>query len=147
MPEQRIENNEELARRLYDGVVNTGRVERLADIMAPTFEGPTGEKGPEGFAATVTMLRTGFPDLQFTIEDVVATPDRVVVRWKWTGTHEGMFRGFPPTGTRVHDTGISMYEVTDGKFSRAWIETDRLGMLQQLGVVPGLDALRSAAAR
>jgi predicted ester cyclase len=128
--------NKQAVRRIYDEAVNAGRTEVLADLVAPEFAGPDGSRGPSAFAANVAALRAGFPDIRFTIEDVVAEGDRVAVRWTWRATHTGTFRGFAPSGRAVHDTGLVLYRFAKGKVVSAIVETDRLGVLQQIGIVP-----------
>jgi predicted ester cyclase len=135
-PLTETETNKQAVRRIYDEAVNAGRTEVLADLIAPEFTGPDGSRGPAAFAANVAALRAGFPDIRFAIEQVVAEGGRVAVRWTWTGTHTGRFRGFAPSGRTVHDTGLVLYTFAGGKVAGAIIETDRLGVLQQIGVVP-----------
>jgi steroid delta-isomerase-like uncharacterized protein len=83
-------------------------------------------------------MLTAFPDLHFTIEDMVAEGDKVVVRWIVRGTHRGTFQDIPPTGKAVTLTGISLFRVANGRGVEVWTDADYLGMLQQLGVVPAL---------
>jgi steroid delta-isomerase-like uncharacterized protein len=128
--------NGQIIRRLYEDCINTGRLELLTALVADDYMGPTGEKGPSGFAETIAALRSAFPDIRFTVEDVIAEGRRVAIRWAWRGTHLGQFRTFAPTGKTLTNTGIAIYEITDGRISRAWLETDRLGALQQMGVIP-----------
>jgi predicted ester cyclase len=84
----------------------------------------------------VRMLHTAFPDYHITIEDVVAEGDKVVLRFHWSGTHKGEFMGIAPTGNKVTVTAMSMHRIEGGKEAEQWGELDRLGMMQQLGVVP-----------
>ncbi|MET0555179.1 MAG: ester cyclase [Vicinamibacteria bacterium] len=135
-PLTETETNKQAVRRVYDEAVNAGRMEALSELIAPEFAGPDGTRGPAAFAANVTALRAGFPDIRVTIEHVVAEGDRVAVRWTWTGTHSGTFRGFAASGKAVHDTGLVLYTFARGRVVEAIIETDRLGVLQQIGVVP-----------
>ena len=74
--------------------------------------------------------------MKFTIEDLFADGDKVVLRWTWQATHSGSFRGFAPTGQRVTNTAIVIYRLLDGKVVESWLEADRLGVLQAIGVVP-----------
>jgi predicted ester cyclase len=122
-----LEANKRLVRGIYEEAINTGRLELLETRLAPDLHA--------SFRANVEELRTGFPDILFTVEDLVAEGDRVVVRWRWTATHAGPFRQHPPTGRKVENTGIVIYQLRDGKAVRAWLEIDRLGVLQQMGAV------------
>jgi len=90
----------------------------------------------EGFKQLVTMNRTAFPDLHFTLEDLVAENDKVVARWTARGTHKGPLRGIAPTGKQVTVTGITIFRITGGKVAERWFNEDTLGMMQQLGVIP-----------
>lgn len=128
--------NTQAVRRLYEECVNGGQSGPLTELIAPEFSLPDGSRGPGAFAANVAALRAGFPDIRFTIEDLVAQGDRVAVRWTWTGTHTGAFRGFAASGRTVRDTGLVLYRFAGGKVMSAVVETDRLGVLQQIGVLP-----------
>ncbi len=68
--------------------------------------------------------------------DPASFDDRVALRWKWEGTHQNNFREFEPTGKRVSNTAIAIYELRDGKVVRAWLQTDRLGFLETMGALP-----------
>jgi predicted ester cyclase len=127
--------NKAAVRRLYEEIINARQLERTLDLVDEEYEGPAGDRGPAGFQATVRDLLQGFPDIVFTIEDLVAEGDRVAVRWRWKATHAGQFRTFSPTHKRVTNTGIAIYQLRDGRILRSWLETDRLGALQQIGAI------------
>ena len=84
------------------------------------------------------MYITAFPDLQFTIEDMIAEGDTVVVRYTTRGTHQGNLWGIPPTGKQVSGTGMFIDRPVNGKAVEQWINGDDLGLLQQLGVIPSM---------
>ncbi len=94
---------------------------------------PPGLEGvKEGFA----VFRAAFPDLQITVEDMIAAADTVVSRITISGTQHGTFFGIPPTGRRVSISGIHIHQIDGGKVSEHWGCNDDLGMLQQLGAIP-----------
>jgi predicted ester cyclase len=128
--------NKQVVRKLYDECINPGRLDRLGELVSDDFVGPQGERGPAGFAAGIAGLRAGLPDIVVTIEDLIAEDDRVTVRSTWHATHTGTFRGIPPTGKRITNTSITIYQLADHKVVHSWIESDRLGTLQQMGVSP-----------
>lgn len=136
MTEANIEKNKQTVRSVYEDYINRKRLDRLPELVSADYVGPEGERGPSGFAATVESIRRGVPDIQFGVEDVIAEGNKVTIRWKWSGKHTGTLRGFAPSNRQVENTGIAIYELTDGKIARAWLQTDRLGILQQIGVVP-----------
>jgi steroid delta-isomerase-like uncharacterized protein len=130
------EQNERVVTRLYEECLNIGRLDLVPELVSPDYVGSQGDRGAEGFRQVIAALRAGVPDIHFTIEDMFASGDRVVARTTWTGTQTGTLRGIPPSGREVTNTGISIFQIRDGAIVRVWMETDRLGFLQQIGVVP-----------
>jgi predicted ester cyclase len=92
-------------------------------------------RGPESARASIAALRAVFPDIHFTLEDVLVDRDKVIVRWTCHGTHKGEFRRIAPTGTQVTFTGITIYRVVNGKIVERWSEEDGISLLQQLGAL------------
>ncbi|HEY6002839.1 MAG TPA: ester cyclase [Anaeromyxobacter sp.] len=129
-------SNKEIVRSVYEDSLNTGNWALLDELIAPDFAGVRGGVGPAGFARTIEELRAAFPDIHYTIEDLVAEGDRVAIRWTWTGTHKGRYRGFAPTENSVSNTGFAIFQLRDGKLSRSWLETDRFGFVHQIGGIP-----------
>ncbi|HTJ10547.1 MAG TPA: ester cyclase [Dinghuibacter sp.] len=127
--------NKQVVKRLYE-LLNERKLDRLSEIVDPAYMGPTGEKGVDGLMASVSPVIGAFPDVRWSVDDIVAEDDAVVVRWSWVGTNKNAFRGIPPTGKRMTTHAMAWYHVGHGKIVRAWMESDRLGFLQQLGVVP-----------
>ena len=106
-------------------------------LVAADYVGPQGaERGPAAFRTIAVGLRTAFPDLHYALDDVLSDGDQVAVRWHWTGTHKGAFRGHAPTGRSVTNTGLGIFRLREGRIVAASLETDRLGFLQQIGVIP-----------
>jgi predicted ester cyclase len=117
---------------LYEAGFNQGRLELLDRLCAPDFLACPGDKGLAAFAQGVVAVRTGFPDVRFEIEDLFGAGDRVAVRWRFEATHAGPFQGHAATGRRVTQTANVIYQFKEGKIWRAWIQVDRLGLLQQI---------------
>ena len=84
----------------------------------------------------ITAFRTAFPDVQFTIEDIIAEGDKVVGRVTWRGTHQGELMGIQPTGKKVTVEGIDIIHFAGGKAVENWFSGDTLGMMQQMGAIP-----------
>jgi predicted ester cyclase len=84
------------------------------------------------------MTSAAFPDLHFTIEDLIAEGDKIVYRYSATGTHKGNLNGIEATGKPVTITGMVISRIVNGKVQEDWEQTDMLGLMQQLGVVPKL---------
>ena len=135
-----IEANKDAARRLYE-ILNTANVDGVRDLVSADYEEhdplPGQGSGREGAVERFSMITDALAS-RFTIEDVVAEGDRVVVRWTQSGTQVGEFAGIPPTGKSFTIGGIDIYRVQDGVLCEHWHEVDQLSMLGQLGVLPAL---------
>ena len=120
--------------------MNQGNLELAEELVSPDFinyEAPPGrDRGPESMRGLATMLLTAFPDLYFTIEEVVAEGDIVAGRLTMSGNHEGPLMDTPPTGRFVRQEYLHFVRFRDGKAIEHWGSRDELGMMQQLGVVP-----------
>ena len=94
----------------------------------------TPARGREALKRHVASLRSAFPDLRWTIEDMLAEDDKVVARWSLQGTHEGTLPaiGTRPTGEVVTFTGISIYRFENSKIVEIWQEGDYLSLVNQL---------------
>lgn len=132
------ENNKANVRRGYEAV-NQKNLAVFDELLTPDIVfhiASTTMQGLEAYKQFLAMLFTAFPDLQFTIEDMIAEGDFVVVRHTTRGTHQGNFRGISPTGKQVSGTGMFIDRIVNGKAVEQWMNGDDLGLLQQLGVVP-----------
>lgn len=130
-----MSKNNELVRSLYEDCLNPRALERLPEVLHEDFIGAGGERGAAGFRLTVERMVAAFPDLIFVIEDLFGDGDRVCVRWRFDAVHMGEFVGLAPTKKPVTQYGIAIYQVRDGKLSQAWLQVDRLGVLQQIGAI------------
>jgi predicted ester cyclase len=133
------EDNKAIIRRFYEEVFNRGNLAVDAFIdpnQVDHFAPPGTPGGLEGAKQTIGMFQTAFPDLHFTVEDMIAEGDKVVARITMSGTQQGAFMGIPPTGKHVTVTAIDFNRLAGGKSVEHWVEMDTLGMMQQLGVVP-----------
>ena len=133
-----LDQNKKLVERLYRDCINAGNLELTEELIGQDFIGSRGEKGPSEYARTIATVRQGFPDVRFTVEDLIAEGDRVVARWKMNGTQLGPFAGFPASEKVVTQTAIVIYQIRDAKIVRAWLQPDSLGLLQQIGAIPPL---------
>ncbi len=136
------EQNKSAVRRVIEEVWSRGNANVVDELVANDYIGHAaspasgGTQGPEGYKQFFAEQRRAFPDIRYTIDDVVAEGDRVAVRWTAQGTHTGAFQGLPPTGKRGSLTGTSFFRIANGKLVECWTQMDELGMLQQLGVIP-----------
>jgi steroid delta-isomerase-like uncharacterized protein len=144
--------NKAIVRRFYEEVWNKRRVELVDELMSPSHamhdnQLPDSGIGPEAYKRNVARYVTGFPDVRFTVEDMVAENDKVAVSWTISGTHKGEFRGVSPTGKKVSIEGITINHIADGKIMDSYVSWDTLGLMQQLGVAPAFGPAQGATAR
>jgi steroid delta-isomerase-like uncharacterized protein len=97
---------------------------------------PEAMRGPAGYLAIIGMMRGGFPDIQWTLEEVIAEGDKVAARFTMCGTHRGAFFGVPPTGKTIAVQAMNFYRLAGGQFVEERGQPDLLGLLQQIGAVP-----------
>jgi steroid delta-isomerase-like uncharacterized protein len=128
-----------ILRRALD-VWNSGDLAALDGLFAPGvvmhLRGRPDVTGLDAYRAYLVALRAAFPDQQWLPEELVAEGDKVVLLWTLRGTHRGALMGTAPTGRAVTVTGISAYRIADGKVAEIWVQSDTLGLLQQLGAIP-----------
>jgi len=134
-----VEENKALIRRYFEEFRNRGDLAVADELLAPNYvlHAGLGEDihGPEGCKQDIVMVRSAFPDLHITIDEMVAEGDKVASRWTFRGTHRGEFTGIAPTGKQVTLWGMSIDRIVGGKIVETWIRYDTLGVMQQLGVV------------
>ena len=145
------EGNKNVVRRLFEEVWNKGHVQIAEELIAPTYthhdsSSPDLGRGPESEKKRVTLYRNAFPDIRFTVEDLLAEGETVVARWSCRGTHTGELNGIAPTNKQFNITGVSIARFTNGKMSEGFVNWDALGLMQQLDVVPELGKAKAAAA-
>ena len=136
-----IEVNKTHYRRTFEEVFNQGNLALVDELVAEDFlnhEVPPGmnNRGPESTRQLVMMLRTAFPDLHFTIEEMVAEGDTVAGRVTMSGTHLGSFQGMPPTGRSFQQAHMHFVRFRDGQAIEHRAVRDDLGMMRQLGLIP-----------
>ncbi len=133
------ETNKALARRIFDDVLNGRNLEPLDELATSDYVEhnplPGQGTGIDGIRDRYTMLFNAF-DFHFTIDDVIAEADRVVLRWTQSGTHVGEILGMPPTGRSFRISGIEIWRVENGKLVEHWDVVDIFGQFQQLGLLP-----------
>ena len=135
-----IEKNKLLMRRFTD-FINTASEKLATELISanaifyvPGRSEPV--QGPAGYLTVIGMMRAGFPDIQWTLEEMIAEGDKVAARFTMQGTHQGAFFGIPPSGKKIEVTAMNFYRVSDEKFVEEHGQPDLLGLLPQIGAVP-----------
>ena len=134
------EQNKALYRRFVDEIINGKNTSGIGDLMAVDMVDhnlmPGQAPGLEGMEQLMTMFLSAFPDLHTTIDVLIAEGDIVAGRMTTTGTHRGDFMGIPATGKQVKFSEIHIIRIANGKAVEHWGNSDDMGMMQQLGVIP-----------
>ncbi len=131
------EQNKGLVKRMYEAG-EKGDIEALKEIYSPDYVWymPSNSPKPMSLEETIEfekMVRIAFPDVNFSIEDIIADGDKTITRFVIRGTHEGEFQGIPATGNKIEVSGIIISRIENGKIVENKEELDRLGMMMQLG--------------
>ena len=138
-----IDTNKAIIRRYKVGILNSRDLAALDAIVGDDYLDhaafPGQSPGRAGLKQRVAYLFAAF-DPQWTIHDIVAERDIVVVRWSHSAVHRGEFLGLEPTGRAFTMRGIDMYRITAGKMSEHWNVVDMFGMYHQLGLLPAAHA-------
>ena len=136
------EQNKEKMRRVLEEAFGQGKVEIIDEVLDPDFvcwdpNSESGEiRGADTIKGEIDYFRNAVPDLTYTVEEQVVEGDKVVSRWKASGTHEGEFFGVPGSGKRIEMTGINIDRFDEsGKLIEEWPEYDLLGAMKQMGAI------------
>ncbi|UCE43105.1 MAG: ester cyclase [Candidatus Aminicenantes bacterium] len=118
---------------------NKGNSEFFMEATTPAYVyySPSGNPNPnsrEDAVESVKLFRKGFPDISFSIEDIIAAGDITITRYVIRGTHEGEFMDIHATGKKIEVSGIIISRIENGKWVEEWEEMDTLGLMQQLGM-------------
>ncbi|WP_143164847.1 ester cyclase [Chryseolinea serpens] len=97
---------------------------------------PEPMQGPAGYLAIIGMMRSGFPDIQWTLEETIVEGDKVAARFVMRGTHRGSFFGVPPTGKSIAVQAMNFYRLSNGQFIEEHGMPDMMGLMQQIGGLP-----------
>ena len=134
------EENKAVVRRFFE-LMNRGELERLHEVCATDLQWHGGSMGEyTGAEAALEMAKgffAAFPGLQTSIDYILAEGDKVVAHFTSRGTHGGDLMGIPATGKDVTIAGLAHYRIANGRIAEEWHVQDSLGMLQQLGAIPG----------
>jgi len=135
-----MSNNKQIMPRFVE-FINTASEKLAVELVSPdaVFHvpgRPEPVRGPSGYLEIIGMMRGGFPDIQWSLEEMIAEGDMVAARFTMRGTHEGAFFGVPPTGKKVEVQAMNFYRFSGGKIVEEHGQPDLLGLMQQIGAIP-----------
>jgi steroid delta-isomerase-like uncharacterized protein len=133
------EENKALARRSWE-IVSPDNLDLIEEVYAPDLVWHEPDQEIRGYDQAKQFVSTFFaamPDINITVEDLIAEGEKVVSRYTIRGTHQGETEEFgPPTGRQMQLEGITIHRFEDGKIVEEWERYDNLSVLQQLGLAP-----------
>jgi predicted ester cyclase len=120
-------------------IVNNNKFELIDELYSTDYVEHTPQPGVtptrEGTKQTLVALKKAFPDLRYTIDDVIDSGDKIVHRLTASGTMKADFAGMTATGKHATWTEVHIGRVANGRLTEHWGVIDQLGMLVQLGVI------------
>jgi predicted ester cyclase len=131
-----LEKNKAIIHSLYEAF-NKQNLDALDDLIAPDYvDYSRQERGLKSVKHYYTDIYKGFSDIHLTIQDITAERDKVWVRFKANGTHNGEYHGLAPTGNKITVVGVEIYRIVNGKITGTeWVVEDTLDLYKQLGVI------------
>jgi predicted ester cyclase len=132
------EANKVLIHHAFEKVLNDGHLTVADEIFAANFRQhapnlPAVTLGSEGVKLLTTLYRLAFFNLRYTVEDLVAEGDKVVIHWTASGLHQRAFGLYAPSGKQVSWTGMTIYRIANGQIVEAWTNQDDFSFIKQLG--------------
>ena len=122
--------------------INTASEQLAAELIAEDAVffvpgRPDPLRGPAGYMNIIGMMRSGFPDITWTLDETIAEDDRVAARFTMRGTHQGSFFGVPPSGKKIEVRAMNFYRFSNGQIVEEFGQPDLLSLMQQIGAIPG----------
>ena len=130
-----------LAMQRFVEFINTGDEALATELISPDANfwvpgRPEPLIGITGYMGILGMMRGGFSDIQWTLEETIIERDKAAARFTMRGTHDGTFFGIPATGKKIEVRAMNFYTWVGGKIVEEYGQPDQLGLLQQIGAIP-----------
>jgi steroid delta-isomerase-like uncharacterized protein len=135
-----LDENRALVRRFIDEIFVQGRPESVDELVADDFvphTWPSTGDGKGDLKRAIERVALGLANARFAVEDVIAEGDRVAVRVTAQATQVGTFMGLPPSGRTYSIGEIHIFRIRDGRVVEHWHQFDQMGLMRQLGALPG----------
>lgn len=134
-----LDEHKQLARRIPTEIASKGAIEVIDEIFADDVVARTSHlgnaHGRDAFRELPQRMRGAFPDLEATVEEIIAEDDYVAMRVVLTGTHDGQFKNLEPTGKSFEIEHAIFLRIEEGEIVELWGQLDTFGLLRQLGVI------------
>jgi steroid delta-isomerase-like uncharacterized protein len=141
VPTTEGDDNKAVVRRFIDEIFVQGRKDTVDELLADDFVAhtwpSTSGDARADLKSAIDRAAAGLSDAEFTIDDLIAEGDQVAARLTTSATHSGEFMGMPPSNKRYRIEEIHWFRLRDGKVVEHWHQFDQMGMMKQLGAMPG----------
>jgi steroid delta-isomerase-like uncharacterized protein len=132
------EQNKEIVKRFFEAW-NKEDMGAMKELLAPEYVYylPSNSATPRSREEVIDgtkLFYKGFPDVSWSIEESMATGNKVISRWIMRGTHQEEFEGFPATGNKIETSGILITRIENGQIIENREDWDMLGLFMQLGM-------------
>jgi steroid delta-isomerase-like uncharacterized protein len=135
-----LEGNKRIVRRFIEDIFLRRDFAAVDELLTDDFTAHTWgpmPPGRDGLKEAITRVSAGVSDARMTVEDVIAEGDRVAVRLTSSAVQSGEFMGISPSGKRYEIGEIHIFRLRDGRVAEHWHQADFVGMMRQLGAMPG----------
>jgi len=134
-----VEQNKAIVRRFIQQIFVEGRTEAVDELVAEDFTAHTwgNAEGRDGLKAAMERVSKGLAEVALTIDDLIAEGDCVAVRVTAHAKQVGEFMRLPPSGKSYTIGEIHIFRLRDGKVIEHWHQFDQMGLMKQLGAMPG----------
>jgi predicted ester cyclase len=133
------EQNKQLIRNYYDEVLNGRDLDAVDKYFAD-------ERIVEGVRRGCFSYFTAFPDLHLSLDELIGEGDSVFVRSTMTGTHDGEYKGIPPTGRHIASESAEVFRIKDERFVGYWCLSNVAGLMRQLTEGPATESVSAPVA-
>jgi steroid delta-isomerase-like uncharacterized protein len=134
------DQNKAIVRRFIQEIFVEGRRETVDELLADDFVAhtwPSTGHPKDDLKSAIDRTSKGLANPTFTIDDLIAEGDQVAARLTTSATQVGEFMGMPPSGKTYKIEEIHIFRIRDGKVAEHWHQLDQMGMMKQLGAIPG----------
>jgi steroid delta-isomerase-like uncharacterized protein len=135
------DDNKAIVRRFVDEVFVRGSKAAVDELVADDFVAHTWPSASGNAKAdlkgAIDRVGKGLSDVEFTVDDLLAEGDRVAARLTSSATQTGEFMNLAPSGRHYSIAEIHWFRLRDGRIVEHWHQMDQMGLMQQLGAMPG----------
>lgn len=141
-----VEENIRTVRSFFEDYWDDGKLDNPSEYFAQDLVAhdpylPQGKRGFQEYVDYCNEVTSAISSLKGSIENIVASDDKVVIHWIVRGKHTGFAQGLPATNKPLTLEAMTICRVANGKIAEVWDVADKFEMLQELGLIPQVGML------